>query len=283
MAEPHALLSSLPEAEAREALTRCCGAQRWVAGMLARRPYDDAAAMYRAAEESFRELARDDLLEAFSHHPRIGGDLAALRARFGSSASWAAEEQGATLTATEETLEALRGANLQYEARFGHIFIVCASGKSAAEMLHSLRERLANSPERELAIAAEEQASITRLRLEKLAQPSKLTTHVLDTARGRPAANLRVRLEQLAASGVFEPISERTTDADGRVRDLLAGRALEARSYRLVFETEPYFAADERPTFYPRVEICFRVNSPEEHHHVPLLLSPFGYSTYRGS
>lgn len=283
MAEPHTLLNALSEREARAALERCCGAARWVALMLARRPYGDREALFAAAEECYKQLGPSDYLEAFSHHPRIGGDLAALRARFTTTASWSSDEQAGASGASDETLEALRGGNLQYEARFGHIFIVCASGKSAAEMLELLRARLGNSPERELAIAAEEQLAITRLRLDKLALPGKLTTHVLDTALGRPATNLRVRLEQLEQGAAAVAIAERTTDGDGRVPDLLAGRALELASYRLTFEVGPYFAASARDCFYPEVTITFAVRAPNEHHHVPLLISPFGYSTYRGS
>src|SRR5262249_25549324 len=109
-----------------------------------------------------------DVLEAFEHHPRIGADLAALREKFGSTATLAASEQASVARASEATLVALRDANVRYEAKFGHIFIVCATGKSADERLAILRSRLDNDPETELRIAAGEQAKITRLRLEKL-------------------------------------------------------------------------------------------------------------------
>lgn len=106
---------------------------------------------------------------------------------------------------------------------------------------------------------------------------SAITTHVLDTARGRPAAGVAVTLERAGA-----PIAHGRTDADGRLRDLLPAEApLETGVYRLVFDTAGYFAAQE--TFYPEVVVTFRVRDAAEHHHVPLLLSPFGYSTYRGS
>jgi 5-hydroxyisourate hydrolase len=111
---------------------------------------------------------------------------------------------------------------------------------------------------------------------------SKLSSHVLDTALGCPAAGLGMRLDRLDG-GSWRPIGMAVTDADGRVRDLLAGATLEARIYRITFETGPYFASTGRLSFYPRVEVTFDVTAPSEHHHVPLLLSPFGYSTYRGS
>jgi len=112
---------------------------------------------------------------------------------------------------------------------------------------------------------------------------SRITSHVLDTALGRPASKLRVRLDVQDDDGSFRTISERFTNDDGKVTDLLAGSSLEARTYRLTFDTGEYFAAAARPAFYPTVDVVFAVKAPGEHHHVPLLLSPFGYSTYRGS
>ena len=117
-----------------------------------------------------------------------------------------------------------------------------------------------------------------------------LTSHVLDTALGQPARDLVIQLEVRSAAGLaaapeagWTVVAERTTDADGRVRDLLAGLPLQAGTYRLTFETGAYFRAAARPVFYPRVQVEIEVTSPADHHHIPLLLSPFGYSTYRGT
>lgn len=162
-------LDGLPEAEAEAALTRCCGASRWVAGMLARRPFGDGPRLLDAAEQAWAGLERADILEAFDHHPRIGANLDALRDKFSATANWSASEQSTVAAADEATLVRLRDGNLAYEARFGYIFIVCATGKSAAQMLALLEQRLTHDPAQELAIAAAEQAKITRLRLEKLA------------------------------------------------------------------------------------------------------------------
>ena len=167
-ATPHGLLSTLPQAEARAALTRCCGASRWVESMLAHRPFASHALLLSAAEEAFAQLERPDWLEAFAHHPQIGADRAELARRFAHTAQLSAGEQAAVAHADSETLDALRDANGAYLARFGHIFIVCASGKSAAEMLGLLRARLPNDPATELRIAAAEQAKITALRLSSL-------------------------------------------------------------------------------------------------------------------
>lgn len=112
---------------------------------------------------------------------------------------------------------------------------------------------------------------------------SRITTHVLDLALGRPARNLTVRLAVLEPDGTWKTLGERTTNEDGRALDLLSGSPLEARTYRLTFETGAYLAATSGSAFYPSVDVVFVVGSADQHHHVPLLLSPYGYSTYRGS
>jgi 2-oxo-4-hydroxy-4-carboxy-5-ureidoimidazoline decarboxylase len=160
-------LNRLDEAAARAELERCCGASRWVERVLAARPFRDRDSLFAAAERALEELERTDWLEAFAHHPKIG-DVASLRAKYASTAAWAGEEQRGAVAADERTLEALADGNRTYEERFGYIFIVCATGKNAAEMLSLLRGRLPNPPERELRNAAEEQMKITRLRLAKL-------------------------------------------------------------------------------------------------------------------
>jgi len=105
-----------------------------------------------------------------------------------------------------------------------------------------------------------------------------LSTHVLDTTRGEPAAGLRVRLERAGAT-----VARGTTDADGRLRDWVAESDWAAGGYRLVFDTAAYCAARGVPAFFPEVAVCFEVTEPGRHLHVPLLLSPFSYTTYRGS
>jgi 5-hydroxyisourate hydrolase len=111
---------------------------------------------------------------------------------------------------------------------------------------------------------------------------SAITTHVLDTSRGRPAEGVPVVLEARAGAEGWQERGRGTTDADGRLRDLTK-EPLAAGVYRLTFDTAAYFRARGVPTFYPTVAVVFEVTSPAQHHHVPLLLSPFGYSTYRGS
>jgi 2-oxo-4-hydroxy-4-carboxy-5-ureidoimidazoline decarboxylase len=160
-------LDALPEDEARAAFRRCCGSERWAAAMTAGRPYHEAPALLAAGERRWNELGREDWLEAFRHHPRIG-DGEARYSRFAATRAWAASEQAGAQAADEALLDALAEGNRRYEARFGYIFIVCAAGKSAEQMLALLEARLGNDPDREVRIAAAEQAKITRLRLQKL-------------------------------------------------------------------------------------------------------------------
>ena len=167
--EPSAWLDRLSETEARAALIRCCGSTRWVAAMVLRRPFGSESALTRAALESWSVLDRDDYLEAFAAHPAIGADLAALEARFGATARWSSVEQSGVEAADPVTLRALAAGNRAYRERFGYTFIVCATGKSAREMLDALRKRLEHDAESELFAAAKEQEKITLLRLEKLA------------------------------------------------------------------------------------------------------------------
>jgi len=173
VAEPRAaevVLDALEPEAAREALARCCGSKRWVAAMLARRPFASEQGLLSAARACFSYLEGADFLEAFSAHPAIGADPAALRAKFGATAAWSSEEQAGVAAADERVMAELAVQNRAYLERFGCVFIICASGKSAAEMLLALNARLCNEPERELEIAAREQEKITMLRLEKLAR-----------------------------------------------------------------------------------------------------------------
>ena len=163
-------LNARPAPEARAELLRCCGSSRWAETMAGRRPFQDAASLLEAARQAWDVLGPADWREAFAHHPRIG-DRESLRAHFANTREWAAGEQAGAATAPEDVLGALAEGNRAYEARFGHIFIVCATGKSAREMLGLLRDRLGNDAETELRIAAAEQAKIMRLRLLKLVNP----------------------------------------------------------------------------------------------------------------
>lgn len=160
-------LNILPKPQLKEELFKCCGSKTWVDKMLPFFPADDMVELLNDAEDQWYECSQADWMEAFTHHPKIG-DIESLKKKFASTAQWAGNEQGAVNSASEETLKALAKGNDEYEKKFGFIFIVCATGKSADEMLALLNERLPNTKEEEINNAMEEQNKITLLRLQKL-------------------------------------------------------------------------------------------------------------------
>lgn len=275
---------------AEEILYGCCASNRWVKEVSAGRPFAGEAALFeRTVSAWFEACGEADYLEAFAGHPRIG-DLESLQKKFAATADWAGTEQSGVNRAPAETLEKLAKANEIYENRFGFIFIVCATGKSAEEMLAVLEERLQHSREEELAVAATEQFKITLIRLQKailLEHPdwkktSRITTHILDTSVGKPADRVVISLQK-PFGATWQTIATGITNHDGRIPDLLApGSKLPEGDYRMIFRTGPYYRAKNLRTFYPQVEIHFYVFD-ETHYHIPLLINPFGYTTYRGS
>jgi OHCU decarboxylase len=162
-------LNVLDAAAAIRELLRCCGSRRWAERMAAARPFSSIAQLTARADSIWHSLDRRDWLEAFAAHPRIGGESGASGAAgLADPDNWSEQEQAGTRLASDRQRERLLAQNREYEARFGHIFIVCAAGKSAGEMLARLEERLTNDPDQELRVAAEEQRKITHLRLAKL-------------------------------------------------------------------------------------------------------------------
>ena len=163
MARSYEIDHASPEA-AQEILFRACGSRRWVDRMMARRPFGRDAKLLAVARVEWFGLTEVDWLEAFAQHPRIG-DRAALEAHFPATHDLSSKEQAGVGGADADVLTALAEGNQAYVDKFGFIFIVCATGKSAEEMLALLRERLPHDRASELRIAAEEQAKITALRL----------------------------------------------------------------------------------------------------------------------
>ena len=160
-------LNTLPKQRLIEELSKCCGSSTWVKNMLPFFPADDLVELLEDAEEQWWKCSKEDWKEAFAHHPKIG-DVESVKKKFASTAQWASGEQSGVNTASQKTIEALAEGNKKYESKFGYIFIVCATGKSAGEMLEILESRLPNDPEDEIEIAADEQNKISKLRLEKL-------------------------------------------------------------------------------------------------------------------
>jgi OHCU decarboxylase len=160
-------LNSLTHDEAEAEFLQCCGSTAWACGMSARRPFGGADDLLRAAEEAWGALDEEDWLEAFSRHPRIGEQKAATE-QTGTEQEWSRREQSGVGAADDAARRELEEMNRAYAEKFGYIFIVCATGKSAGEMLAALRSRLRNDPAAEIDNAAREQRLITKLRLEKL-------------------------------------------------------------------------------------------------------------------
>jgi 2-oxo-4-hydroxy-4-carboxy-5-ureidoimidazoline decarboxylase len=161
-------LNAVPESELRSELFRCCGSHQWVEQMLCARPYESILHLRAAADRAWWSLPAAEWRFAFLSHPRIG-DVDALKEKYKKNpGAWEGGEQSGADNAAEATIQALKRGNDEYFEKFGHIFLICATGKSAEEMLAALRERYPNSPEAELLIATGEQAKITHLRLTKL-------------------------------------------------------------------------------------------------------------------
>ena len=160
-------LNSLPAHEGEEEFLKCCGSKRWAIEMVNGRPYENVEQLQSVAEDVWWSLPAEDWLEAFHSHPKIGEKKAAA-ATSTQAQKWSENEQAGTRASSTETMRELAERNEAYAAKFGYIFIVCATGKTSEEMLDILRERLTNEPEQEIKIAAAEQAKITRLRLNKL-------------------------------------------------------------------------------------------------------------------
>lgn len=266
---------------AEKELFACCGAEKWVTSLMNHFPFSSAKDLVdKATNIWYNECNSDDWRVSFTHHPKIG-DANSLEKKY------AANEQSGVTAASSTTIQMLAKANEDYEKKFGFIFIVCATGKSADEMLRLLQDRLANNMNDEINIAMGEQHKITIIRLKKLLptenwiwlKPSQITTHVLDTSVGKPGKDITIKLT--TASG--EIISQGLTNSDGRIGDLLAPeRTLAPGNYKIIFDTGNYFSSNNLKGFYPEVDIHF-TTTDDSHYHVPLLINPFGFSTYRGS
>jgi OHCU decarboxylase len=162
-------INQLSTEDAQAEFLKCCGSTRWALQMCESRPFVSRQDVAAKADEIWRSLNEADWLEAFRAHPKIGEKKAAA-AQSEQAQKWSSQEQSGAATAAASVMEALADGNRAYQERFGFIFIVCATGKTADEMLAILNERLRNPPEVELRNAAEEQRKITQLRLAKLLQ-----------------------------------------------------------------------------------------------------------------
>jgi 2-oxo-4-hydroxy-4-carboxy-5-ureidoimidazoline decarboxylase len=162
-------INGLDNEAADEAFFRCSGSHVWTEAMVAQMPFATVVDLETKADAVWKLLSKQDWLDAFAIHPKIG-DVENLRKKFATTASWASHEQSGANAAPDEVIQALAHGNKKYEDKFGHIFIVCATGKSAVEMLAILNERLHNADDVEFPIACNEQKKIAKIRLGKLRQ-----------------------------------------------------------------------------------------------------------------
>ncbi|HNS11468.1 MAG TPA: 2-oxo-4-hydroxy-4-carboxy-5-ureidoimidazoline decarboxylase [Bacteroidia bacterium] len=160
-------LNSLSEKSFFIEMEKCCGSSSWIKGMFSDRPFKNIEDLIKKADINWEQTTESDWLEAFDHHPKIG-DLKSLEEKFANTKTLAGGEQASVENASQKTLLDLAAGNEAYENKFGFIFIVCATGKSAEEMLQLLNSRIGNNRETELRNAAAEQQKITTLRLKKI-------------------------------------------------------------------------------------------------------------------
>uniref|UniRef100_A0A0E0KEK2 Uncharacterized protein n=1 Tax=Oryza punctata TaxID=4537 RepID=A0A0E0KEK2_ORYPU len=323
-----------------EDVLRVNGSRRFAAALAAASPFASLADALLAARRIWlNEVDVNGWLEAFAAHPAIGTTSS-------SAPKWSKEEQSAALaTATDLTLQELAEWNARYREKFGFIFMICASGRTAPEVLAELKRRYENRPIVELEVAAQEELKITELRIAKLfsseaASPSSveenptsqsdkaadrmriigahlgshaqhsankapeitgssnrtrppITTHVLDVARGSPASGIEVHLEMWKDASTppsfnnkdfngWATVGSSVTNNDGRSGQLMdIVDSVTPGFYRISFNTSKYAPSG----FFPYVSIIFEIkkNQTTEHFHVPLLHSPFSFTTYRGS
>jgi 2-oxo-4-hydroxy-4-carboxy-5-ureidoimidazoline decarboxylase len=157
----------LPIDQANHLFLQCCTSEKWIEKMVTSRPFTNRSSLRETADHIWGNLTEKDYLQAFEGHPKIG-DVGSLKAKYANTKALASGEQSGANSATDEVIAELANSNSAYEEKYGFIFIVCATGKSATEMLALLQDRLNNDRQKELEIASEEQRKIFHLRLEKL-------------------------------------------------------------------------------------------------------------------
>jgi 2-oxo-4-hydroxy-4-carboxy-5-ureidoimidazoline decarboxylase len=266
----------------------------WVAdGAASKRPFATVADLHRAMLGVVKAASAETQTEFLRGHP----DLAGKAAREGAlTADSTAEQAGAGLDRLSEAQYArFHQLNTAYTQRFGIPFIVCVRRHTRGSILRQFERRLGNDDAAERATALREIGLITRLRLDGAVDgPGKpnvngrLSTHVLDTHMGRPAEGVRIELYEMQDDGPETRLATTTTNADGRTdRPLIGGQPLRIGIYELRFHIGAHFARRGVPAadtpFLDIVPLRFGIAEPEGHYHVPLLATPWSYSTYRGS
>ena len=266
----------------------------WVAqAALKQRPFATLAALHAAMTDAVRAAPPEQQLALIKGHP----DLAGKAARAGAmTVDSKAEQASAGLDRLAEAEFAqFHRLNDAYREKFGMPFIICVRRHSKDSILQQFERRLQNTMSAETETALGEIFRIAALRLDQRIEAAdglevhgRLSTHVLDTQAGRPAAGVTIELLELSANGEQRMIARATTNRDGRTDEpLVAGRPLPIGRYELRFHVADYFAGvgarQDEPPFLDVVPVRFAVAEAEGHYHVPLLVTPWSYCTYRGS
>jgi 2-oxo-4-hydroxy-4-carboxy-5-ureidoimidazoline decarboxylase len=287
-------LNAASETEFTAALADIYEHSPWVAKTAsAHRPFARLAALHDAMVAAVRAAPADARLTLVQAHP----DLAGKAARAGNLTADSTNEQASVGLdrLTDEEFSRFHRLNDAYQAKFGIPFIVCVRRHTKDSILHEFERRLAHGSEGEMETALGEIFRIAALRLdarvialERLEVSGRLSTHVLDVHGGLPAAGVAIELWELSQAGTDRLIVRTVTNSDGRTdKPLIAERPLPIGTYELRFATANYFAARgvtlPQPPYLDVVPIRFSIAEPEGHYHVPLVMTPWSYSTYRGS
>jgi hydroxyisourate hydrolase len=266
----------------RETLLTCLRVERW-ADALAGTEFASAELLIEAAMNAATPLSDAEVREALAVHPRIGDQAS------DGGAQHARAERAASVGDDPE-VRRLADADAAYEARFGRVFVIRTKNRTSADILGELERRLDNDPITEFEETAQQLREIAGLRLRTILNapmeeprmtPSHVTSQVHDAFSGAPASGISVTLARRAGTG-WEDIGWAVTDADGRATSL-GPETLPKGVYQVRFDTGTYFAAAGLATFYPEIAVVFELAHGAQHYEVPLVLSPFAYSTYRGS
>jgi 2-oxo-4-hydroxy-4-carboxy-5-ureidoimidazoline decarboxylase len=266
----------------------------WVAEAAAvKRPFATVEALHKAMFATIANAPETDRLAFIRNHPELGGREAVL----GQMTLDSVSEQGSAgldRLAPKE-FQRFTALNAAYRERFGFPFLICVRRHTRASILREFERRIARAPAEELEAALAEILAITRLRITQRVQGAgmpqvngRLSTHVLDTVTGRPAAGVVIELRDVSDGTPGVLMARAITNADGRTdAPLIGGQPLRIGTYEIAFHMGPYFAAAGYPAgdpaFLEVVPIRFAISEPEAHYHVPLLATPWSYSTYRGS
>lgn len=287
-------LNAMSAAEFVRALAGIYEHSPWIAeGAAARRPFATLGAMHAAMQAVVAAAGAERQHALIAAHPDLAGK-ATLAGTL--TAASTAEQQGAGLDRLNEgEFAAFRRLNGTYREKFALPFVACVGRLTKETILGEMARRLALGAEEERATALAEIGRIAALRLDKtvsapdrLPLAGRLSTHVLDTHAGRPAAGVAIELVELDAAGPFRTLVRTTTNSDGRTdQPLIGGRPVPIGRYELRFAVGAYFAGRglglPDPPFLDVVPVRFAVAEAEGHYHVPLVATPWSYSTYRGS